>query len=66
VFKLVIAAVFLFILFSLGVAFFSFIKKDKKSDKMLKALTVRIALSIGLIILMMVGAQFGLISPHGI
>jgi len=66
VFKLVIAAVFLFILFSLGVAFFSFIRKDKKSDKMLKALTVRIALSIGLIILMMVGAQFGLISPHGI
>ncbi|MCK4865091.1 MAG: DUF2909 domain-containing protein [Gammaproteobacteria bacterium] len=60
------AAVFLFILFSLGVAFFSFIKKDKNSDKMLKALTVRIALSIGLIILMMVGSQFGLISPHGI
>jgi len=56
----------LFIIYSLGVAFVAFIKKDADSDKMLKALTFRIALSIGLIILMMIGAQFGLISPHGI
>ncbi len=59
-------AALLFIIYSLGVAFVAFIKKDADSDKMLKALTFRIALSIGLIILMMVGAQFGLISPHGI
>ena len=56
----------LFIIFSLGVAFFAFVKKDADSDKMLKALTFRIVLSIGLIIIMMIGAQFGLISPHGI
>lgn len=59
-------SVLLFIIFSLGVALFAFVKEGKTSDKMLKALTIRIALSIGLIILMMVGAQFGLISPHGI
>lgn len=65
-FKLIMALIFLFILYSLGVAFASFIKKKKDSDKMLKALTFRIALSIGLLILLMLGAQFGLISPHGI
>ena len=64
-FKIIIVIVFLFILYSLGVALFSFVKDGKSSDRMLKALTFRIALSIGLLILMMVGAQFGLISPHG-
>lgn len=59
-------SVLLFIIFSLGVALFSFVKDGTSSDKMLKALTFRIAMSIGLIILMMLGAQFGLISPHGI
>ena len=59
-------SVLLFIIFSLGVALFAFVKNGKSSDKMLKALTFRIAMSIGLIILMMLGAQFGLISPHGI
>lgn len=65
-FKIIMVSILLFIIFSLGVAFVAFVKKDKDSDKMLKALTFRIALSIGLIIVMMIGAQFGLISPHGI
>jgi len=65
VFKIIIVSVLLFIIFSLGVALFSFVKNDRNSDKMIKALTYRIALSIGLLVLMMVGAQFGLISPHG-
>lgn len=59
-------SILLFIIFSLGVALFAFVKNGKTSDKMLKALTFRIAMSIGLIIIMMLGAQFGLISPHGI
>jgi len=65
-FKIIIVVVLLFILYSLGVALFAFVKEGKSSDKMLKALTFRIAISIGLIVLLMVGAQFGLISPHGI
>lgn len=65
-FKIIMVAALLFIIYSLGVAFAAFVKKDADSDKMLKALTFRIALSIGLIIIMMLGAQFGLISPHGI
>jgi len=66
VFKLIMIALLLSIIVSLGVALFAFVKEKKSSDKMLKALTFRIALSIGLIILMMLGAQFGLISPHSI
>lgn len=64
-FKIAIVIVLLFIIFSLGVALFAFVKKDRDSDKMIKALTYRIALSIGLLILMMLGAQFGLITPNG-
>ena len=65
-FKLIMIALLLFIIVSLGIALFAFVKEKKSSDKMLKALTFRISLSIGLIILMMLGAQFGLISPHSI
>lgn len=65
-FKIIIVALLLFIIFSLGVALFAFLKEGQNSDKMLKALTFRISLSIGLIVLLMLGAQFGLISPHGI
>lgn len=64
-FKIIIVSILLFIIFSLGVALFAFVKKDRNSDQMIKALTFRIALSIGLLVLMMIGAQFGLISPHG-
>ena len=64
-FKIAIVSILLFIIISLGVALFAFVKKDRDSDKMIKALTYRIALSIGLLVLMMIGAQFGLISPHG-
>lgn len=65
-FKIIMVAILLFIIFSLGVALFAFVKNGKTSDKMLKALTFRIAMSVVLIIVMMLGAQFGLISPHGI
>ena len=64
-FKTAVVLILLFIIFSLAVALFAFVKKGRDSDKMIKALTYRIALSIGLIILLMLGAQFGLIAPHG-
>lgn len=64
-FKIIIVSMLLIIIFSLGVALFSFIK-DRDSEKMVKALTYRISLSIGLLILLMIGAQFGLISPHNL
>ena len=64
-FKIAVISIFFFILFSLGIALFAFVKKDRDSDKMIKALTFRIALSIGLLIFIMIGASMGLIAPHG-
>ena len=64
-FKIIIVSILLFIIFSLGVALFAFVKKEPNSDNMIKALTYRIALSIGLLVLMIIGAQFGLITPNG-
>lgn len=64
-FKIIIVSILLFIIFSLGVALFAFVKKEPNSDRMIKALTYRIALSIGLLVLMIIGAQFGLITPNG-
>jgi hypothetical protein len=48
----------------MGYALFSLIKSKPESTRTVKALTVRIALSILLIILLMIGFQYGLITPH--
>ena len=61
--------VFLFlavILFSLGSALYYLIKDKGQSDRTVKALTVRITLSIVLFFLLMLGYYFGLISPQGL
>ncbi len=61
--------VFLFlavILFSLGSALYYLVKDKGQSDRTVKALTVRITLSIVLFLLLMLGYYFGLISPQGL
>ena len=61
--------VFLFlavILFSLGSALYYLIKDKGQSDRTVKALTVRITLSIVLFLILMLGFYFGLISPQGL
>lgn len=61
--------VFLFlavILFSLGSALYYLIKDKGQSDRTVKALTLRITLSIVLFFLLMLGFYFGLISPQGL
>ena len=54
------------ILFSLGSALYYLIKDKGQSDRTVKALTVRITLSIVLFFLLMLGFYFGLISPQGL
>ena len=65
-FKIIIVILLGFILLSLSTALFSMLSDKGQSDRTVKALTVRIALSIGVIVLLGVGAQLGLIQPHGI
>ncbi|MGD8524810.1 MAG: twin transmembrane helix small protein [Thioalkalispiraceae bacterium] len=65
-FKILVIGLLGVILLSLSTALFSMIKDKGQSERTVKALTVRIVLSIGLIILLGVGAQLGLIQPHGV
>ncbi len=65
IFKIVILSLLLVVIFSLGSALVAMARGDK-SDKMLKALTWRIGLSVGIFILLLIGQAMGLITPHGL
>ena len=62
--KIFIIAVFLMIVVSLFSALLFFYKDKGASKRTVKALTIRISLSIFLFVLLMVGYFFGLISPQ--
>jgi hypothetical protein len=54
------------ILLSLGSAMVFLVKDKGQSDRTVKALSIRIGLSIALFVLLMLGIATGLITPHGI
>ncbi len=64
--KTIIVLVFLAILVSLGMAFFALVKDHGQTDRVVKALTVRVALSVGLFIFLLVGFATGILTPHGL
>lgn len=66
VIKGLIVAALAAVLVSLGVALFGLVRDKGKSTRMVKALTFRIALSIALFILLMIGIFAGVIVPHGV
>jgi hypothetical protein len=51
---------------SLGSALWFLVRDKGNSERMVKALTVRISLSIGLFLLLMAGYYFGLIPKTGL
>ena len=64
--KILILAVFVLIVVSLGTAAYSLFKgNDREGMATVKALTVRVTLSIALVIVIMILNALGLISPHG-
>jgi len=63
--RLLIIAVLFAIIFSLGSALFQLSRGKGDSSKMLKALTWRIALSVGLFLLLLAAWKMGLIRPNG-
>jgi len=64
--KYAIIAIFIMILASLGSAFVSlFRKQDQASNATVKALTVRVGLSIALIVAIAILHALGVISPNG-
>jgi len=64
--KILIVVVLVAIVVSLGSGLFHLVKDDGQSKRMVNALTVRIALSVLLFVLLFVAWKSGLIEPHGI
>ncbi|CAH9019849.1 DUF2909 domain-containing protein [Candidatus Nitrosacidococcus sp. I8] len=65
IFKLIIIGLLIFTVYSLGIALVALLgRSDKDAEKMLKALTWRISLSVGIFVLLMIGRAVGLITPH--
>ena len=66
VFKALIIAVFVMILVALATAGFNLFKRGERDDTTaVKALTARVALSFGLIIVLAVLYALGIIEPNG-
>lgn len=64
--KILIIACLIAIIFSLGSGLFHLVNDKGESKKMVRALTVRIALSVALFILLFIAWAQGLIEPHGL
>lgn len=65
-FKIIVVAFMLAILASLASALFAMVRDRGSSHRTVKALTLRVALSVGLFVLLLIGFATGLITPHGI
>ncbi len=64
--KLLIIGVLIVILYNLGAGLYYMMVDKGKSDRTVKSLSWRIGLSVGLIILVIIGIYTGVIQPHGI
>lgn len=65
-YRILIVGALLAIVASLGSALFHLVTDKGDSKKMVRALTLRIALSVALFLLIMLGWYLGFITPHGI
>lgn len=64
--KIIVLLLIVFILGSLGSALYYLVKDQGKSDRVVKALTVRIGLSMALFLSPMAAYYFGLIPETGL
>jgi hypothetical protein len=64
VYRIIVIAFLFIILSSLASALFYLVKDKGKSDRTVRALTVRISLSLGLFVLLMAGHYFGIVPPR--
>ena len=64
--KIIVVIVLVVIVTSLGSALFYLVKDQNRTARTVKALTARIALSIGLFIFLLIAFATGLITPHGL
>jgi hypothetical protein len=64
--KVLILVTLVAIIVSLGQALFSMTAGPSDNKKMVRALTVRISLSVALFVLLLIGWRFGVLTPHGL
>jgi succinate dehydrogenase/fumarate reductase cytochrome b subunit len=64
--KLFIIGVMVVILWNLGAGLYYMMVDKGKTDRTVKSLSWRIGLSVGLILLVVIGIFTGVIKPHGI
>jgi uncharacterized protein YacL len=64
--RLIVVLVFIAILASLGVALNLLLRRGSTPNRMVNALTVRIALSVALFVLLLLAWAAGWIEPHGL
>lgn len=64
--KILVLLIFAGILASLGSGLFYLVREKGDSDRMVRALTLRISLSVALFLLLMLAWYAGLIQPHGL
>ena len=64
--KIIVIVLFLLIIGSLASALFGLLKVGEDNNRTVRALTYRIGLSVAAFIILMVGAKFGWIQPHGL
>lgn len=64
--KALILLVFFFIVVSLGLALKYLLIDGERSPRTVKALTLRISLSLVLFVLLLVGYKLGILQPHAI
>lgn len=62
--KFLIILTLLAIVASMGRAMFAMVSGPQDSKQMVNALTIRIALSVALFVLLFIGWHFGLLEPH--
>lgn len=62
--KIIIGILFAFIFFSLGSALYFLVRDQSDSERIVKALTWRIGLSLFVFILLFIAFALGWISPH--
>ncbi len=63
-FKLIIVLLLIFVVVSLFTALYRLNRDDANSDRIVKALAVRVGLSILIFVLLLLGSKFGLITPN--
>ena len=64
--KILIVLMLVAIVASLGSALFHLSRSGGDSRKMFRSLALRVGLSVGLFLLLMIAWALGLISPHGL